>query len=108
PLQLDEVCERQPIQIGDVLHQPAIDQLRYQSFTQPVDIHDAARREMDYRFLQPRRAIRINTAADRLAFGAHDFAPAYRAVLGHAERLTMLPLFDHADHLGDYVAGALH
>jgi hypothetical protein len=45
-LQRDQIVERQPVEIGDVLDQSAVDQLRYQGLPHSVDIHNTPRGEM--------------------------------------------------------------
>ena len=90
--ELQQLLERQIVNIRHALDQAARDQLVHQHVAHAIDIHDAARGEMRNGFLQPRRAVGIDAAAGRLALFAHDLAAAHRAMLGHAKRPALVAL----------------
>ena len=91
-VQRHQLLERQIVQIRHALHQAAVHQLIDQRVAHAIDIHHAARSEMQDRFLQPRRAIGVDAAAGRFALFAHHVAAANRARFRHAERLAVRAL----------------
>ena len=74
-------CFRQPVEVGNVLDQAALDELIDQRFAQAVDVHHVARGEMQNRPLQLCRAVRIDAAMVGLALAC---APRCRRRPGNA------------------------
>jgi hypothetical protein len=106
-LQREQLLGGERIQIGHAVGQAAIHQLIHQRLAHAIDIHHAARGEMQNRLLEPRRAVDVDAAAGGLALFAHHRAAANRARFGHAERLAHGALRADPHHLGNHVAAAL-
>ena len=106
-LERHQLIERQPVDIRHAVHQAAIHQLIHQRVAQAVDIHHAARREMQDGLLQPRRAVDVDAARCGFALFAHDLAAAHGARFRHAEGLAVRALRLHPHHLGNHIAAAL-
>lgn len=103
------------VKVGRRVHDAVVDQLVDQFLAQTLDVHGAARGEMQKRLLALRRAIESAGAADRgLARLAHDPRAAHRAggiALQDVEtrrRRMRTPLLDHRHHLGNDVARPAH
>ena len=71
------------IEIGEVAHQPLLDQLIDQRLAQPFDVHRAARREVLEAPAQPRRTGRVLAAPDDFFFVALQRAAARLARRRH-------------------------
>ena len=101
---------RQVVDVGNVLDQAALDQLCDQRFAHAVDVHDAARGEVQNGSEQFRGAVGVDAAVVDLAFGANDFRSAHRALLGHHEffcAARMIFVFDDLRDFRNHVAAAL-
>ena len=109
PLELDQGLDREVVEVGDVAHQPARDQLVDQLVAEAVDVHGAAAAEVADALLDLRRAGGVDAARDRLAFRLDRLAAAHRAVVGQAVLLLVSGAFldDHLHHVGNDVTGAL-
>ena len=106
--QLRQVFDLEAVEVRHVLHDSAVHQLIYQGVAHAIDVHDAARREVEDRFLQPRRTIGVDAAASGFSLLAHHLAAADRAFRRHVERLPVRALGADAHHLRDHVARTLH
>ena len=83
-------------------------QLIHKDFAQTVDVHYAARGEVQHAFLQSRRTICIDAAAGRFALHAHNFAAALRTFLRHVKRAAVRTLLHNAHDFWNHIAGTLH
>ena len=111
PLHLQQVVQRQLVQVGHVLHEAQVAEILDETFAQALDVHRPARGEVDDRLLALRRAGQLAAAAPhRLAFLADDLRAADRALGRHLPRhgAVRAPFGHHADDLRDHVAGAAH
>ena len=79
---LSRVGFRQLVNVGNILHQPALGQLRNQRVPHAIDIHHSARGEVQNRSQQLGGTICVHTAVVDFAFGADDFVSANLALLG--------------------------
>ena len=86
-LQAQQIFLREVINVGDILDQSFFNQLVDERFAHAVDIHDAARGEMQNRSQQFGGTIRIHAAVVDFALSADDFGPAHRALLRHDSTL---------------------
>ena len=99
--------DREIVDVRHAFHQASIDELLDQRLAHSVDVHDAARREVQDRFFQAGRAIRVDAPAGRLAFLPHHISAANRTMLGHAERPPVRAFLEHANHFRNHVSRAL-
>ena len=77
------------VEIGEVAHQAALDQLVDQLLAEPLDVHRAARPEEAQRLLDARRAGDVQAAIGDLVLLPDDVGAADGAVRRHAERLLV-------------------
>ena len=80
----------------------------HQHFAHSINVHDASSRKMKYRFLQPRRTIRVDATAYRFPFRPHHVSAAIGAGFGHHERPPALAFLNHPDNLRNHIARALN
>ncbi len=62
----------QLVEIGDAVHQAAIEQLLHHRFAQSLDIHHLAAAKVEQALAQLGRAVRVDAAVVHLALGADD------------------------------------
>ena len=87
PLETHEVVPRQVIEVGHVIHQAEPQELLDVLLPQPVDVHGAARGEMDDRLADLRRAGEPHAADRHFTGDLHHLGAALRTVRRNRERL---------------------
>src|SRR3989454_746811 len=110
-LEAREGLDIQAVQVGGAFHQVALDELVDQLLAQALDIHGAARGEMQQGLLALRLAVQpAGAACCGLARHPHHRRGAHRAFLGHREALRRpaRALALHADDFRNDIAGAAH
>src|SRR5437016_64161 len=110
-LEAREGLDIQAGQVGRAFHQVALDELVDQLLAQALDIHRAARGEMQQGLLALRLAIQpAGAACCGLARHPHHRRGAHRAFLGHrkAVRRPARALVLHADDFWNDIAGAAY
>ena len=75
----------QAVEIGDAVHQAAIEQLLHDGIAQAFDVHDAAAAKVEQALAQLGGAVGVDAAVVDFAFDADDFAVALRAMRGKDE-----------------------
>ena len=98
------------IEVGDALHEAAIEELLDDGFAEAFDVHDLAGGEVEQALDEARGAVGVDAAVVDFAFGLDDFAAADGAVRGELEfpvAAGMILVFDDFDDFGDDVAAAL-
>src|SRR4030095_29869 len=87
----------------------AVDQLRDHAFAEMLDVHGAARAEVEEPLLELGGAGAVGAAPPRLALRAHRGAAAGRTVVGHLERHGAggTLLLDDAHEIWDHAPRAL-
>src|SRR5580704_13049071 len=111
PIERQQVFFGQLVDIGDVLYQLAVGELSDQSVSQAINVHDAARREVQDGLTEFGGAVGVDTPVVSFAFGADDVASADGASFRHVERFVaagMVFVFDYARDFGNHVAATFH
>src|SRR5947209_880784 len=108
-LEIGERFRLEPVEVGGIRHQLALDQLIDELLAQALDVHRPAARKVQQRALALRLAIEAaGTARRRFAGDTHRRPAADRASARHPEALPGQPRpgLAHRHHLGNDVARA--
>ncbi len=99
------------VEIGGIVHAPAVHQGRDELVPQAVDVHGAPRGKVAQGFLALGRAGELATAAgDGLALGPHHRRATFRTLgrQGHLDGIIRPLLDHHPHHFGNHIPGAAH
>ena len=115
--QLTEALERQQlldverVDVARILHQPRVGQLEHRALAEALDVHRAARGEIDDALVALVRAPGFDAPRVGFTLGANESALQRAGTLGR-ELPRLRPLGAHrehrADHLGNHVTGLAH
>ena len=106
----EQLVEREGVDVGDGFHQPTIDELVDERVAHALDVHHAARGEVQDALAQLRRAVGVDAAVVGFAFDADDVASAFGAAFGHvklAVSARVVLVVDNLHDLRNNVAAAL-
>src|SRR2546422_692327 len=108
-LEVGESVDGESVKVGEVFHQPPVDELLDDLLAEVLDVHRAARAAMTQPLLELGRAAAVHAPPVRFALGTEGDAATRGAARGKCEDLGAGGALggDDLDDVGDHVAGAL-
>ena len=109
-LERDEPLDGEVVDVGGVVEEPGVDELRDPLLAETLDVHRRTTGEEHDALHALRRAVDVDAPRVGLALEAHERLVAHRAVRGELPPArALLALGEHrTDDLGDDVAGLAH